>query len=233
MVTGAYIIRHHRPYRCLLAVLIAAVAVAVGVWAYLDAAHRNERAALSALQSGHARLQAENRELERQARQISEDFGQQGQLLAMQQATSEQLQNELHDLQNKVIELNRELLFYQNITQGNASSELQVRELYLRVADDVAGQFHYRIVITQGERITKPIEGTVKLTLNLHDDSAPTRDVGEHSLNLRHVQVLEGSVKLTDNEQPASLHVQLIQGNKTLAQRTFDWEVEASPSVTR
>jgi hypothetical protein len=111
-----------------------------------------------------------------------------------------------------VVYLNKELIFYQGITQGNTSSKLQIRELKLSTNNDQPDTTNYRIVVTQGENITKPITGTIQLTLNY--DSDKPRLISDHQLNLRHVQIVEGTLKLEDNVIPKSITVALIQNKK-------------------
>jgi hypothetical protein len=52
----------------------------------------------------------------------------------------------------------------------------------------------------------------------------------QHDLKIRHVQVLEGTLKLAENERPESLRIMLRQADKTLTERTFKWEVSPSPA---
>jgi predicted nuclease with TOPRIM domain len=225
-----YVIHYRRPYRCLFLLVVGIMLTVAGLWYFSQQWRLQQTEKLSALQVQHQQLLAENQRLTERNQQLSSKLNDLHQMQAMQQATDSHLQTELQALQDQVINLNKELLFYQNITQGNATSELQVRELHLRsVAEDPA-LFHYRIVITQGKKITKAIRGDIQLMLNLKEDQTNSpRLLNEHSLKLRHVQVLEGTLRLKENEQPASLLVKLKQGNKTLAERTFEWEVETAP----
>lgn len=231
MLDRPYIIHHRRPYRCLLLVLLSLVLCLSVIWYWGQQWRERQVDKLEALQTQHQQLLEENRRLSEQNQALATQVDDSKQMLAMRQATDSQLENELEALQEQVISLNKELLFYQNITQGNVSSELQVRELHLRPAADDPSSFIYRIVLTQGKRITKPIKGEVLLTLNLKgDENGHSRLVEQSALNIRHVQVLEGTVKLTQNEQPDSLRVLLRQSDKTLIDTTFNWEDTVSPA---
>lgn len=231
MLDRPYIIHHRRPYRCLLLILLSLALGVVAVWYWGQQWRTQQLEKLTALQAQHQQLLQENQLLSEQNLALSTQVEDNKQRDAMREATDSQLEAELQAMQEQVIALNKELLFYQNITQGNASSKLQVRELLLRPADADPSSFIYRIVLTQGKRITKPIAGEVLLTLNLQgDDEAHSRLLEKHDLNIRHVQVLEGTVKLTENEQPESLRVLLRQEDKTLIDKTFEWEVTPSPA---
>lgn len=231
MLDRPYVIHPRRPYRCLLLILlgIALTIAAIFVWGQQWQQKQLEK--LSGLQSQHTQMLAENQRLTEENRQLQEQLMGINQMQALQQATDSKLQTELQLLQDRVIDLNKELLFYQNITQGNASSELQVRELHLRPVSEDASSYLYRIVLTQGKRITKSIKGDVLITLNLTGNGeGQSRLVETQALNIRHVQVLEGTVKLAENEQPESIRVMLRQSGKTLTERTFKWEVSPSPA---
>ncbi|WP_292361303.1 MULTISPECIES: DUF6776 family protein [unclassified Methylophaga] len=169
--------------------------------------------------------------MKNQLMQQSESQQNQQQVQAMHQATVQQLQNRLEQLQKKVIDLDKELLFYQNITQGNSTSELQIRDLQLRPEAENPEQLRYRLVITQGKNISEPITGEVMIKLQNSEgegEEAKTIDlnVTEHPLNLRHVQVIEGVFNLSEISVPEQISVSLRQKDKVLISRNFDWQTD-------
>ncbi len=231
MLDRPYIIHPRRPYRCLFLILAALGLTLLGLWFIGQHWLSEQTGKLSSLQSQHAQLLEENQRLTENNQALMNELENINQLKAMQQATDSQLESELKSLQDKVIELNKELLFYQNITQGNVSSELQVRELLLRPVPDDPSSYSYRIVLTQGKRITQAIRGDILITLNLKGNGdGHSRLLDQYDLRIRHVQVLEGTLKIAENEQPESLRIMLRQKDKTLTERTFKWEVARSPS---
>jgi len=146
--------------------------------------------------------------------------------LAIQQATDQQLQEQLVDLQNKVISLNKELVFYQTVTQGNSSSKLQVRDLILQAIDGTTDSYRYRVVITQGQKITKALSGTINISIAAKQDGkSKTITINEHPLKLRHVQVIEGQLKIADNIEPEKLIITIKQKKKKNVSQKFDWQV--------
>lgn len=231
MLDKPYVIHARRPYRCLLLLIVAIVLMLVAGWFWSKEWRAAQSDKLTSLQSQYEQLVSDNQRLTDENQQLASQLENINQMQALQQATDSQLQNELKTMQDQVIALNKELLFYQNITQGNVSSELQVRELHLRPVTDDPASFVYRIVLTQGTRITKAIRGEVLITLNLEGDGeAQSRLLDQHDLKIRHVQVLEGTLKLAENERPESLRIMLRQADKTLTERTFKWEVSPSPA---
>ena len=228
MIDKPYVIHHRRPYRTLLILLITLAISAALLWYWTTQWQNEQNAQITALKEQNEQLHAENQNLLEQNKLLTAQVNDISRMQAMQDATDSQLQSNLERLQNQVIELNKELLFYQNITQGNASSELQIRELHLRPNPDNPSQYFYRIVITQGKKISKAIKGDVLVALQFNDDKAKPRLINTHGLKLKHVQVLEGTLNIEQNEQPKSLKIELKQGKKTLTTRTFNWKVTPS-----
>ena len=147
--------------------------------------------------------------------------------LAIQQATDQQLQQQVVELQNDVINLNKELMFYQTVTQGNSSSKLQIRDILLQADEHSADSFRYRVVITQGQKITKALTGTITIsTATKRNGKTENITVKEHLLNLRHVQVIEGQLKITDNIEPEKIIITIKQKKKKTVSQIFDWQVE-------
>ena len=213
-------IRQRRPFRCMLWMAMIVLLVIVGQWYY----HRH-------ISVQQAQLLAENRqltnnldELQTQYQALSQIRNSNEQIQAIHQATTTQLESRLQQLQQKVIDLNRELLFYQNVTQGMGSSELQVREFQLRVDNGDPTQLRYRLVLTQGDNISEPISGEVVVSLQADANTPDKTDIiGKHALNLRYVQIIEGSFALPANA-PAQVEVTLTQKGKTLTTRAFNWQ---------
>lgn len=231
MLDRPYVIHPRRPFRCLLIALLAVLLTLAAIWYWAQQWRAQQLDKLDSLQSQYQQLLEENQRLSEKNHSLQTTLDNINQMQAMQKATDSQLESDMQALQDKLISLNKELLFYQNITQGNVSSELQVRELHLRQQADDPTTFSYRIVLTQGKRITKAIKGDVLITLNLKAGSkGHSRLLDTQALKIRHVQVLEGTVKLAENEQPNSIRVMLRQDDKTLAERTFRWEVASSPA---
>jgi len=217
-----YVIRPHRPFRCFLTILLVAILLFAGQWFW----HTQLSAHQTALEVEKNRLSEQLIDLQTRYQALSESQHSLQQAETMHQSKTEQLENRLQQLQQKVFELNKELLFYQNITQGNISSELQVRELQLRADSENPLLMRYRVVITQGENITEPITGNIEVSLSTEGEgeTAESTMIAEHGLNLRHVQVVEGNFELMANAAiPEQIDVSLKQADRTLTSRSFEW----------
>ncbi|AFJ02969.1 hypothetical protein Q7C_1828 [Methylophaga frappieri] len=217
-------IRQRRPFRCLLWIVLVALLLGAAQWYY----HQFISAQQIRLQTENVRLNDALDTLQQQYQEVTASSVNLQQLQAMHKATTEKLESRLQQLQTRVINLNKELLFYQNITQGNVSSALQVRELQLRQDNDDTQLIRYRLVITQGSNVTEPLTGTVLLQLQPAATDVESINLGEHALNLRYVQIIEGSFALPATAV-ARLQVKLTQKDKTLLSQDFNWQ-EINPT---
>jgi len=225
--SSRHIIQRPKPYRTLFIIIAVAIITYAVQWFFIQDAmqqqiqHREQRQEkLTSLHKKINQLTIENEHLLRRGKRYTQIQAN----LAIEQATIKQLRIQIKKEQQHVANLNKELLFYQSITQGNNSSKLQFRELDLRADPEHADIINYRLVITQGKKITKPMTGTINIIFN-----TSLNDKIEHQLNLRYVQVIEGQIKLIDNEIPTSITVSLVQKNKTTLSKTFDWQLNSKP----
>jgi len=220
--SNKHIIQQHRPYRTLVLIIIVVAASSIIQWFIQKSSNQAQQLNLVELQKENTLLSNENDALTKRIRSSEKHQSD----VNIQHATIEQLRVQLANNQEQVLTLNKEILFYQSITQGNSSSKLQIRELHLRADDIRTDIIRYRLVVTQGKKITKPITGIINIILNSESNGTIQHHaLSEHKLNLRHVQVLEGQIKISDNEKPVTLSVNLIQKNKITLSRTFDWQL--------
>jgi len=226
-----HVIHRPKPYRTLLFIVLAIVAT----YALQQYRHQQQNQQhLSLVQQQDQQfddLMNRHKQLEVKYNQLVIDYNKldataqnQQYELAIQHATSQQLQRQLVDLQSQLIFANKELAFYQKITQGNSNSKLQIRELQLSSNKSNPNIVHYRFVITQGRKVKKPMTGLVTMSLNLTNAEQAT-SLGELPLKLRYVQIFEGQIKLTDQQQPKSITITLKQGKKTTLSQIFAWQI--------
>jgi len=222
-----YVIHKAKPFRLTIFILISIIITAISVWYFLREDSVSLQQNLHFLQQNlnlsrqnTQQLSDERLDLREQNKLLNNTTNIQLQELNIQQATVEQLQQQLVDLQDQVITLNKELLFYQNITQGVTSTDLQIRELHLTADADQSDIIRYRLVITQGKNITKPMTGLMSITI----DKDPTV-MSKQPLNLRYVQLIEGRFKVADSSHIKSITINITQAKKSKISRTFDWQL--------
>lgn len=201
--------------------LILILLVAIGLSSYRYYAKDGLASTVSTLEQQNQQLQQQNDQLEQQQQSLVSDLIHQQQTLALQQATTTELQAQLTTLQNEVISLNKELVFYRNITHGQTTSKLNVRELRIFADDANPEQYRYRLVLSQGKKITKALSG--KITLSLSDQQQNKHTFGEHQLNLRHIQIVHGNLTLEPDKLPEKVTITIKQGKKTTLNTSLDW----------
>ncbi len=209
--------RQPKPFRNALIVLVAVIGAVVLSSIYQYQATKGAILQIKALKQQNRELLIKNEQLIRndQARMEKREFW------AIQQATNKQLQQQVARLQHNIVLLKKELLFYQGVIQGNGNSKLQFRKLHLHTDPEQPNKVAYRLAVTQGKRINKPITGTVTIMLNTKGEQLV---VGKHALELEHVQMLSGQIEVTE-KIPSSITVSLRQHNKQILSKTFNWQL--------
>jgi len=213
--------------RYLAPTLLSLMIITATVWLYYQLPTlRQLEFESTSLKVNNAKLLRQNKELKRQHKALSEKLQDSEQAAAIQKVTNKELQLRLTTLQDEVIDLNRELDFYQNVTQGNTSTKLQIRELTLTADSKQENRINYRLVITQGKKITAPITGAIQLFVTGENKAlADTIKIAQHQLKLRYVQVLDGQITLAEGFNPKTVTISLKQNTKTTLSKDFDWKV--------
>ncbi len=224
MPNTKHVIHQPRPLRRAIITLISLIVASSLLWLYLDSTSHQAREQFATLKSEHQSRMKEHQVLQQQYELASKKLVALEQSFIIQHETNKQLALQISELHNEIVGLNRELNFYQNITQGTGSSELQIRDFYLSPAPLDNALFNYRIVITQGKKISNAITGTVSLMLKDKDSKTIKHDrVLQHKLKLRQVQVLDGQIKLTDSAKPNKITVTLKRNKKKSLSKDFNW----------
>jgi predicted RNase H-like nuclease (RuvC/YqgF family) len=228
-----HVISEAKPYRFLLIIVIAVITTFIAQWFYNQKSTQGQlkkqvqlKQSLSVLDTKLQSMFVELASTTKHAQQLEKALLHQKQELEITQATEQALKQQLMEIQSEVLKLNKELRFYQTITQGNSSSKLQVRDFSLRPTSTVQS-YDFRLVLTQGRKLKKPLSGEINLTVNYTEASKHAKAV-TYKLNLKHVQVVEGQLKLTQDIPPDSVTITLIQGKKVLLTETANWQSSTS-----
>ena len=223
-----FIIRQHRPY-VYAAILIAVVALTFFIQRYLYLKETQ-------IQQQKIKKYQQLDDLYQQLRNKNEELGEYIVLsdarlddnkyeLELQKETIAQLGQQIGRQQQQLSDFNKELLFYQTITQGDRPNKLQIRELVLRSGDANSDIVHYRLIITQGKKINQALTGTIEMISNMSEEESTV--IAEHPLNLRHVQLIEGQIKIFDDNEPKSITIIIKQKKKELLSQSFDWQLSS------
>lgn len=185
---------------------------------------------IETLRQQNSQLSERKIKLEIQQQALFSDIIDQQQTMALHQATASELQTELTALQDQVIRLNKELDFYKNITNGNTTSALHIRTFILDRAPDNDLKYHYRLVLSQGKKISKSLNGKITLTLTgQKEGDTITTHIDDHALNLRHVQVIHGHINYDNTFIPDNIQVTVTQKDKVTLNTTINWQDTIRP----
>ncbi len=225
-----HIIAKPRPYQSVLTcVLIALAAVFTDRYFFHSPSDiTSQQALITQQQRVITQLQQRNEQLtaEKEHLLVLEDVASKAQSeLALEQATTRALQQQIQQLQQKVLAQGKEIRFYRTITDGHASTKLQFRELDLRLHASDPDRISFRLIVSQGAKITRPITGDVFLTLNFPSgEQHIPQQFGPYPLKLRLVQIIEGQIAVPERQTPRSVTVTLKQKGKVTLSKTFDWQ---------
>jgi hypothetical protein len=225
-----FIVRQHRPY-FYVTVLIVSVALTFLIqrYVYLKETHVQQQQIkeYEQLDDLYQKLRNKNEEMSQYISQSDAQLEDNKYELELQNSTIQQLEQQYSLQQEQLAAFNKELLFYETLTQGDRPNNLQIRELHLRSDPTNSDIVHYQLVITQGKKINQALAGTIEMVSNMPQDKTIT--LAEHSLNLRHVQLIEGQIKIIDHNEPESITITIKQKNKTLLSQSFDWQLSPIP----
>lgn len=232
-VFNTFTIGQHRPHYAVALVVISVVLTfLIQRYAYLKTTQVQQQQIkqYQQLDDAYQSLRTDNKELSDTLILRNTSTDSQKYELAIQQATILKLEQQLSTLQKQLTSLNKELVFYQTITQGDRPQKLQIRELELRADSADPTLVHYRLIITQGAKINQALTGTIEIIVNaIQHQTSESVLVAAHPLQLRHVQLIEGQIKLTEKTMPKTITIAIIQNGKELLTQLVNWQL--SPSL--
>lgn len=225
-----FIVRQHRPY-FYVTILIGAIALTFFIQRFIylkeTQVQQQQIKEYQQLDNLYQQLRIKSEEMSEYILLSDSRLDDNKYELDLQKATIQQLEQQQSQQQEQLAEFNKELLFYQTITQGDRPNKLQIRELLLRSDATDPDTIHYRLVITQGKKINQALTGTIEMIGNMSEEESSV--IAEHPLSLRHVQLIEGQIKITNNSAPKSITITIKQKKKTLLSQSFDWQLNPPP----
>lgn len=229
-----YLITIQRPLHWILGLLAVIALVAASIWlsyergrhvAGFDASDANQ--VIDSLQMEIETLQADLAESQRQAAMLERNS-------KIEDDTSGQLKKTLTDAQNEVLELKKELAFYKSIVapeQGKPTLVVQT----IQLKKDVAGDFDYKIMVSQQGRNDRFARGTMEVNIegtnqgakqvlaltDVSDDASKPMNFG-----LKYFQNFTGKLTLPEGFVAKSMRVKLKPRSKTLdsVDEKFPWD---------
>lgn len=229
-----YLITIQRPYRWFMGFMAIIALVSAMVWLSYEHGRKtagfdssdagqvidSQQAEIETLQSNMAEYQRQAAMLERNSK-IDDD-------------TSGQLKKTLTEAQNEVLELKKELAFYKSIVAPEQSKPSIVIQT-IQLKKDVAGDYDYKIMVSQQGRNDRFARGTIEVTIEGTNQGATQvlalNDVSDDAgkpmnFGLKYFQNFTGKLTLPQGFEAESMRVKVKPRSKTLdsVDEKFPWD---------
>ena len=235
MKLGGLIVTSHNPWRRRLFFAVMAACMLGASWSMYE---------LGQMQAGYNKLEAIQKQLELNGqigtlkdenRDLREQLTMLERTQAVDREASDDVRNNLKQLQDEILELREEADFYRGIiSPADHQAGLDIQSFKLSSGGE-AGLYHYDLVMTQVLANERVVSGAVKLavqgmqgqkplTLSFSDIS-PNNSVSER-FQFRYYQKLDGEIRLPEGFVPRTVQVELTSAGRTPANKTFPWVVQ-------
>ena len=229
-----YLITIQRPGRWAMGFIVVMALLAASIWltyetgrrmAGFDAAETDR--VITAHQVEIARLQGNLAEYQRQAAMLERNS-------KIEDDASGELMKSLSEAQNEVLVLKKELAFYKSIVAPEQTKpSLVVQTIQLK--QDVAGDYDYKIMVSQQGRNDRFARGTVDVSIEGTKQgakqvlalSAISEDVKKPmKFGFKYFQNFTGKLKLPEGFKAESMRVKVNPKSKTLdsIDEKFPWD---------
>lgn len=228
------VVKKHRPFEIILAVVLFSAAVSVVIWLLLDANHwRFIKSQLT--QSEDSRLLWDvNQSLDIENKQLRE------QVVVLERSTqidnqaAARLQNDIKGLQDQVYRLKGELEFYEGIMTATTDSKgLNIQGFHIEGTDQ-ENLHHFKLVLTNVAKSDKIIEVTMDMSIEgmneagsqvLSLDKVITGSKLDREIKFKNFERIEGNLIFPKGFKPSRVVVELRQKgtNRSAVKRVFEW----------
>ena len=229
-----YLITIQRPFRWFIGFVAIIALFGAMVWLSFEHGRRvagfdvsESNLAIEILQSENETLQADLAEYQRQAAMLERNS-------KIEDDTSGQLKKTLTEAQNEVLVLKKELAFYKSIVAPEQSKPSLVIQT-IQLKKDMAGDYDYKIMVSQQGRNDRFARGTVEVSIegtnqgatqvlalnDVSDDAAKPMKFG-----LKYFQNFTGKLTLPQGFEAESMRVKVKPSSKTLdsVDEKFPWD---------
>ena len=228
------VVKKHRPFEIILAVVLFSAAISVVIWFLLDANHwRFIKSQLT--QSEDSRLLWDvNQSLDIENKQLRE------QVVILERSTqidnqaATRLQDDIKSLQDQVYRFKGELEFYEGIMSATTDSKgLNIQGFHIE-ATDRENLYHFKLVLTNVAKSDKVIEVTMDMSIEgmneagskvLSLDKVIAGSKLDREIKFKNFERIEGNLNFPEGFKPLRVVVDLRQkgAKKATVKRVFEW----------
>lgn len=228
------VVKKHRPFEIILAVVLFSTAVSVVIWLLLDANHwRFIKSQLT--QSEDSRLLWEvNQSLDLENKQLREKVVILERSTQIDNQAAARLQNDIKSLQDQLYRLKGELEFYEGIMSATTDSKgLNIQGLHIE-ATDQESLYHFKLVLTNVAKNDKVVEVTMDMSIEgmnkagsqvLTLDQVIAGSALNREIKFKNFERIEGNLNFPVGFKPLRAVVDLRQkgARKSTVKRVFEW----------
>lgn len=230
---SSFIIQKRQPWRRMLAMVAAGIAIGAGGYALSEREHETRDQQVK-------RLQLEQKSLLRDNQQLSEENDDLKARVAILER-SKQIDSKayadvdayLKQLREEILELREEVAFYRGIVSSNETKGVLIHTFIVE-REGTTDAYRYSLVLTRNMRNDRLVSGTVNLSVSgeMHGDLKQlslkeVSDSEDSALKFRfkHFQRLEGRMTLPKGFVPhrVVVNVQTRGGRRSDVEKAFDW----------
>ncbi|HIF50850.1 MAG TPA: hypothetical protein EYQ42_04870 [Thiotrichaceae bacterium] len=232
------VVKKHRPFEIILAIVTFSTAFSVIVWLLLDANHwdviksrllQNEE--LRLLWDVNQKLETENKKLKEQVVMFERSSQIDHQVAA-------RLQNEIRNLQDQVYLFKGELEFYQGIMSATTDSKgLNIQGLHIESADQER-LYRFKLVLTNVAKSDRVIEVTLDMSVEgMNESGSLVLSLDEviagselkREMKFKNFKRIEGSLNFPKGFKPLRVVVDIRQKGvrNSTVQKIFEWPASA------
>lgn len=232
------VVKKHRPFEIILAVILISIAISVLSWLLLDASHWSDVKSRF-IQSEDSRLLWDvNQSLETENIQLREKVVILERSTQIDNQTAQNLQNEIKLLQDEVYRLKGELEFYEGIMSDTTDSKgLNIQGLHIHATGEERF-YHFKLVLTNVAKSDKVIELTMNMSFEGMSDTGTevllldqiiAGSKLSHDIKFKNFERIEGNLNFPEGFKPLRVVVDLRKkgAQKSTVKRVFEWPAEA------
>jgi Family of unknown function (DUF6776) len=228
------VVKKHRPYEIILAIVLFSAAISIVTWLLLDANHwRFIKSQLT--QSEDSRLLwGVNQSLDDENKLLRERVVVLERSTQIDNQAAARLQNDIKLLQDQVYSLKGELEFYEGIMSSTTDSKgLNVQGIHIQETDQDR-LYNFKLVLTNVAKSDKIIEVTMDMSIEgmneagsqvLSLDQVITGSKLNREIKFKNFKRIEGNLNFPEGFKPLRMVVDLRQkgAKKSTVKRVFEW----------